>query len=162
MDYEGILDIIMKKLCELGISNRHNIHNLKNRQNCTSAVAQVNVHNLPNSHEVPDQNIIWFTCSGTPIMYGAGYAKSDFTTCLPAPKGAGARFAGLNKLFFGTWFWWISVNCSLALVTASARIAQTGSNMAWWFYLIHCARDALVCWNRTNIFWFMVCKKIAS
>jgi hypothetical protein len=53
MDYEGIMDTIMKTFCVLGISNRHNIHNLKNRQNCTSAVAQVNVHNLPNAHEVP-------------------------------------------------------------------------------------------------------------
>ncbi len=50
MDYEGIMDIIMKKLCILGISNQHNINNLKNRQNCTSAVAQVNVHKLPNAH----------------------------------------------------------------------------------------------------------------
>jgi hypothetical protein len=39
MDYEGIMDIIMKTLCVLGISNQHNIHNLKNRQNCTSAAA---------------------------------------------------------------------------------------------------------------------------
>jgi hypothetical protein len=39
MDYEGIMDIIMKTLCALGISNQQNIHNLKNRQNCTSAVA---------------------------------------------------------------------------------------------------------------------------
>jgi hypothetical protein len=51
-DYEGIMDIIMKTLCILGISNQHNIHNLKNRQNCTSAVAHVNVHNLPNAHKV--------------------------------------------------------------------------------------------------------------
>jgi hypothetical protein len=38
---------------------------------------------------------------GAPSLYGAGYAKSDFTTCLPAYKGVGARLAGLNKLFFG-------------------------------------------------------------
>jgi hypothetical protein len=49
MDYEGIMDIIMKTLCVLGISNRHG-------RNCTSAVAQVNVHNLPNSHKVPKQH----------------------------------------------------------------------------------------------------------
>ena len=24
--------------------------------------------------------------AGTPVLYGAGYAKSDFTTCLPAPQ----------------------------------------------------------------------------
>ncbi len=64
-----------------------------------------------------------------------------------------------TSCFFGTWFWWISVNCSLAPVTASARITQTGSNVARWFYLLRCARDARVCWNRTNIFWFMVCQK---
>ncbi len=58
MDYEGIMDIIMETLCVLGISNRQNIHNLKNRQNCTSAVAQVNVHNLPSSHKVPNQHIL--------------------------------------------------------------------------------------------------------
>ena len=58
MDYEGIMDIIMKTLCVLGISNPRNIHNLKNRKNCTSAVAQVNEHNLPNSHKVPNQHII--------------------------------------------------------------------------------------------------------
>jgi hypothetical protein len=49
-------------------------------------VAQVNLHNLPNSHKVPKQHIIQFTCSGTPVLYGAGYAKSDFTTCLPVPR----------------------------------------------------------------------------
>ena len=58
MDYEGIMDMIMKTLCVLGISHRHKLHNLKNRQNCTSAVAQVSVHNLPNSHKVPNQHII--------------------------------------------------------------------------------------------------------
>ncbi len=58
MDYGGMTDIIMKTLCVLGISNRHNIHNLKNRHFCTSAVAQVDVHNLPNSHKVPNQHII--------------------------------------------------------------------------------------------------------
>ncbi len=58
-DYKGIMDIIMKTLCKLGIPNQHNIHNLKNRQNCsTSAVPQVNVHNLPNAHKVPNQRII--------------------------------------------------------------------------------------------------------
>ena len=49
-------------------------------------MAQVNLHNLPNSHKVPKQHIIQFTCSGTPVLYGAGYAKSDFTTCLPVPR----------------------------------------------------------------------------
>ncbi len=58
MDYESNMDIIMKTLCVLDISNRHNIHNLKNRQNCTSAVAQVNVHNLPNSDKVSSHHII--------------------------------------------------------------------------------------------------------
>jgi hypothetical protein len=42
----------------------NNIHNLKNRQNCTSAVPEVNVHNLPNAHKVPNQHIIYITCSG--------------------------------------------------------------------------------------------------
>ncbi len=32
MDYEGIMNNIMKTLCVFGISNQHNIHNLKNRQ----------------------------------------------------------------------------------------------------------------------------------
>ena len=60
------MEIIMKTLCILGIPNQHNIHNLKNRQNCTSAVPKVNVHNLPNVYNVPNQHIIQFTCSGNP------------------------------------------------------------------------------------------------
>ncbi len=45
---------------------------------------QVNVHNLPNVHKEPYLYIIYL--AGTPSLYGAGYAKSDFTTCLPAPQ----------------------------------------------------------------------------
>jgi hypothetical protein len=66
----------MKTLCMFGITNQHNIHDLKNRRYCTSAVAQVHVHKLPNAPKAPK----------TPSLYGAGYAKSDFTTCLPAPQ----------------------------------------------------------------------------
>ena len=37
---------------------------------------------------------IIYLAAGTPSLYGAGYAKSDFTTCLTDPgKGAGARLA---------------------------------------------------------------------
>ncbi len=86
------MDIIMKTLCVLGISNRHNIHNLKNRQSCTSAVARVN--------KVPNQHIIKFTCAGTPILYGAGYAKSDFTTCLPAPQRCWGRLGRSEQAVF--------------------------------------------------------------
>ncbi len=155
------MDIFMKTLCILGIPYQHNIHNLKNRQNCTSAVPQVNVHNLPNVHKIPNQHIIYLLAlASTPSLYGAGYAKSNFTTCLPAPQRCWGPLGRSDKsCFFGTWFWWISVNCSLATVTTSARIAQTGSNVAQWFYLLHGARDARVCWNRTNIFWFLVCRK---
>ncbi len=52
------MDITVKTLSILGIPNQHNIHNLKNRQNCTSAVAQANV---PNAHKTPNQYIIQFT-----------------------------------------------------------------------------------------------------
>ena len=105
-------------------------------------------------HKVPNQHIIRSACTEQAMPNPTSPRVGQL------PKGAGARLAGLNKLFFlGPDFWWISVNGSLAQVTASARIAQTGSNMARWFYLLHCARDARVCWNRTNIFWFMVCQK---
>ncbi len=77
----------MKTLCVWSISNRHKLRNLKNRKNCTSAVAQVKVHNVPSAHKVPNQHIIYLLAlAGTPSLYGAGYAKSDFTTCLPAPQ----------------------------------------------------------------------------
>ncbi len=66
------------------IPNQHNIHNLKNRKKSTSAVSQVNIHNLPNVHKEPNPYIIYL--AGTSSLYGAGYAKSDFTTCLPAPQ----------------------------------------------------------------------------
>ena len=78
MDYEGIMDIIMKILCVLGISNRH------------SKVAQVlwpkSIYRISLIHIKFLNSIIQFTCSGTPVLYGAGYAKSDFTTCLPVPQ----------------------------------------------------------------------------
>ncbi len=63
-DYEGIMDIIMKTLCILDIHNQHNVHILKNRHKCTRAVPQVNAHNLPNVQKVPNQHIIYLTCSG--------------------------------------------------------------------------------------------------
>ncbi len=148
MYYEGIMDMIMKTLCVLGISSQHNVNNLNNRQNCTSAVAQVNVHNLPNARKVPNaQPVRSRLCQ---IRLHHVFANS--------PKLLGPAWQVWTSYFFGTWFWWIRVNCSLAPVTALARIAQTGSNVARWFYLLHCARDARVCWDRTNIFWFMVCQ----
>ncbi len=45
------MNIIMKTLCIFGILNQHNIHNIKDRQNCKRSVAQVIVHNLPNAHK---------------------------------------------------------------------------------------------------------------
>jgi hypothetical protein len=69
--------IIMKTLCLLGI----NIHNLKYRQNSTSAVPQVNRVNVP-CMEQPMPN------PTSPCVY-------------QLPKVAGACLAGLNKLFFG-------------------------------------------------------------
>ncbi len=63
LDYEDIMDNIMKTLCVFGIPNQHNIHTLKNRQICSSAVAQANVHNLPNTHKEPNQHIIYLTCA---------------------------------------------------------------------------------------------------
>jgi hypothetical protein len=78
MDYEGIMDIIMKILCVLGISNWH------------SKIAQVlwpkSIYIIYLIHVKFLNSIIQFTCSGTPVLYGAGYAKSDFTTCLPVPR----------------------------------------------------------------------------
>ncbi len=118
----------------LGIPNQHhdNVYNLKNRQNCSSsAMPQVNVHNLPNAQKVPN---------------GAGYAKSDSTTCLTTPQRCwgplGRSEDSGPAVFLGPDFWRIGVNGSLAQVTASARIAQTGSNVTRWFYLLYCARDA--------------------
>ena len=106
------MDIIMKTLCIYVIPNQHKIHNVKNWQNCTSAVAQVNVHNLPNAHKVPNQHIIYLTCSGTPSLYGAGYAESDFTTChgLPAPQRCWGHLGRSEQAVFrGPGFGWISV-----------------------------------------------------
>ena len=145
MDYEDIVDIIMKTLCVLGISNRHNIHNLKNRQNCTSAVAQVNVMHIKYLNAQPVRSRL---------------CQIRLPTCLPAPQRCwGPLGRSEQAVFLGPDFWWISVNGSLAPVTASARITQTGSNVALWFYVLHCARDARLCWNQANILWFMVRQK---
>ncbi len=144
------MNIIMKTLCIFGIPNQHNIHDLKNRRYCSSTVAQVHVHKLPTAHKAPKRP----ACTEQVMPYPTSPRVCQL------PKGAGACLAGLNKVFFGTWFWWISAKCGLAPVTALARIAQTGSNVAWWFYLLHGARDARVCWNQTNMFWFMVCQKL--
>jgi len=77
MDYEGIMDIIMKILCVSGISNWH------------SKIAQVlwpkSIYIIYLIQKFLN-SIIQLTCSGTPVLYGAGYAKSDFTTCLPVPQ----------------------------------------------------------------------------
>ncbi len=70
--------------------NQRNIHNLKNRQNCTSAVAQVNKHNLPNAHKVPKRT----ACTEQAMP------NSTSPRVCQLPKGAGARSAALNKLFF--------------------------------------------------------------
>ncbi len=90
LDYEGIMDIIMKILCISDIPNQHNIHNLRNRQNCTSAVAQVNVHKLPNAHKVPKR----------PACTEQAMPNPTSPRVCQLPKGAGARLAGLNKLIF--------------------------------------------------------------
>jgi hypothetical protein len=42
-----------------------------------------------------------------------------------------------------------------ALASASARIAQTGSNVAQWFYLRNCARDASYILVYTYIYYFI-------
>ena len=77
MDYEGIMDMMMKILCVLGISNWH------------SKIAQVlwpkSIYIIYLIQKFLN-SIIQLTCSGTPVLYGAGYAKSDFTTCLPVPR----------------------------------------------------------------------------
>ena len=88
-------------------------------------------HNLSIAHKVPKHPA--FTEQAMPNP-----TRTSPRVC-QLPKGAGARFAGLNKLFFWDLIL-ISVNCGLAPVTASARIAQIGSNVARRFYLLHCAR----------------------
>jgi hypothetical protein len=98
--------ITMKTLCVLGIPIGHNIHNLKYSQNSTSAVPQVIVHNVPNVPEVPNQHIINFILAGAPSLYGAGYAKSDFTTCVPAPQRCwGPLGRSGQAVFLGPGFW---------------------------------------------------------
>ena len=149
MDYEGIMDIIMKILCVLGISNWH------------SKIAQVlwpkSIYIIYLIH-IRFLNSIQYNLLARPVRSRLCqiWLHHVFAS---SPKVLWPAWQVWTSCFFGTWFWWISVNCSLAPVTASARIAHTGSNVARWFYLLHCSRDASVCWNRTNIFWFMVCRK---
>ncbi len=86
----------MKELCILGIPNRHNIHNLKYRQNSTSDLPQINVHYVPNQH------IIFITCSGgraQPVWSRLCQIRLHHVF-YQVPNGDGARLAGLNKLFF--------------------------------------------------------------
>jgi hypothetical protein len=110
------MDIFMKTLRVLGISIQHNIHNLKNSQNSTSAVAQVNVHNVPYAHKVPNQHIIYFTCSGwhaRPVRSRL-YQIRLHHVFDSSPKVLGPAWQVWTSCFIGTWFWWISVNCGLA------------------------------------------------
>ncbi len=152
--------IIMKTLRLLGIPNWHNIHNLKYSQNSTSAVPQVNVHvhNVPN---VPKQHIIYVTYSGwftQPVW--SRLCQIRLHHVLPAPQRCwGLLGRSEQAVFRGPKFWRIGENGRPAPISASARIAKTGANVARWFHLLHCARDTRVCWNRNNIFWFMVCRK---
>jgi hypothetical protein len=154
--------IIIKTLCVSGIPNRHNIHNLKYIQNSTSAVPQVIVRNVPNVHKVPNQHIIYFTYSGwraQPVRNRLCQIRLHYVLA-SSPKMLGAAWQVWTSCFLGTW---ILVNqCIRPPCTgqsAPAKIAQTGSHVALWFYLLHCARDACVCWNWANIFLLMVCQK---
>ncbi len=119
MIMKALCMVIMKTLCVLGIPNLYNIHNLKYSQNSTSAVRQVIIHNVPDVHKVPNKHIIYF--SGAPSLYSAGYAKSDFTTCLPTPQrcwGPLGRSASGQAVFGGPDFWrisglnWIRPSCT--------------------------------------------------
>ncbi len=155
----------MKTICIFGIPNQHNIHNLKNRQICTSAAAQVNVHNLPNIHKEPNQHIKYLTCSGTPSLYGAGYAESDFTTChgLPAPQRCWGHLGRSEQaVFLGTDF-------GESVLTAvlhgsqhrpgSPKQAQTWPDGSTYSIVQGTPAFAEIGPIITNIFWFMVCQK---
>ncbi len=159
MDYEGIMDIIMKTLWILGISYWHNIHNLKNRQIAQvlwpKSISIIHLIHIKYRISIYINYLLWHT---HPVRSRLCQIRLHHVFA-SSPKVLGPAWQVRTSCFFGTWFWWISVNCSLVPVTASTRIFQTGSNVAWWFYLLHCTRDAHVCWNRTNIFWFLVCPK---
>ncbi len=122
---------------------------------------QVNVHNLPNAHKIPNQHIIYLLAlAGTPSLHGAGYAKSDFTTCLPAPQRCWSPLGRSEQAVF------LGPDFGESVLTAvlhrpqhrpgSPKQAQTWPNGST--YCIVQGTPAFCC-NRTNIFWFMVCRK---
>jgi hypothetical protein len=74
----------------------HDLHHLKYRQNSTSVVPQVNVHNVPNQHVI--YNLFWLA---RPACMEQAMPNPISPRVYQLPKGGEARLAGLNKLFIG-------------------------------------------------------------
>ncbi len=90
-------------------------------------------------------------------LYGAGSARSDFTTCLLVPWGGwGPLVRSKQAVFRVLIFEQIGILTCLVTAVESARGIKTGSYSAHLSFDSCCTRRTCVCWIQTFFFGCMV------